>query len=316
MKTIAFHSNQLGIRGTEVALYDYAHYNEEILGNKSYIISSAKADLATLKKFEKRFEVFLYEDFKDCYQFVEDKNIDYVYYIKAGDNDGKVVPNAKNLIHVVFQNKDIHGDKYAYVSKWLASKMNMEGSYVPHIVSLPEPSENYREALNIPKDNIVIGRYGGQSEFDLSFVHQEIYNVLQIKKDIVFLFMNTRPFGPEHPNIIHVNGTHNLQNKSNFINTCDYMIHGRNHGESFGLAICEFLHGGKPVISWKGGLDKHHIELLNDKGIWYENGSQLNVILTNLKKRHDKITPADCKTIVEQFSPKNVMKRFEEIFLK
>jgi hypothetical protein len=67
MKTIAFHSNQLGIRGTEVALYDYAHYNEEILRNKSYIISSAKADLATLKKFEKRFEVFLYEDFKDCY---------------------------------------------------------------------------------------------------------------------------------------------------------------------------------------------------------------------------------------------------------
>jgi len=37
MKKIAFHSNQLSIRGTEVALYQYAKYNEEILGNKSVI---------------------------------------------------------------------------------------------------------------------------------------------------------------------------------------------------------------------------------------------------------------------------------------
>ena len=31
MKKIAFHTNQLSIRGTEVALYQYAKYNEEIL---------------------------------------------------------------------------------------------------------------------------------------------------------------------------------------------------------------------------------------------------------------------------------------------
>lgn len=316
MKTIAFHSNQLGIRGTEVALYDYARYNEEILGNKSYIISCSTADLATLKKFQNRFEVFLYDEFTDCFNFVKDKNIEYVYYIKAGDNDGKVIPNVKNLIHVVFQNKDIHGDKYAYVSKWLANKMEMEESYVPHIVSLPDPQTNYRKELGIPENNIVVGRYGGYSEFDLPFVYQEIYNVLQLRSDITFLFMNTRPFGAEHLNIIHVNGTHNLQNKSNFINTCDYMIHGRNHGESFGLAICEFLHGGKPVISWKNGLDKHHIDLLGDKGIWYEGPTDLNVILVNLAKQHNNITSEDCKLLVDQFSPKNVMERFDKIFLK
>ncbi len=52
MKSVAFHSNQLGIRGTEVALYDYARYNEEILGNKSYIISCSTADLATSNEIE------------------------------------------------------------------------------------------------------------------------------------------------------------------------------------------------------------------------------------------------------------------------
>jgi hypothetical protein len=316
MKTIAFHSNQLGIRGTEVALYDYALYNEEILNNKSYIISCAKADLATLKKFQNKFEVFLYDQFHDCFDFVKDKNIEYVYYIKAGDNDGKIIPKVKNLIHVVFQNKDVHGDKYAYISNWLANKMNMESSYVPHIVSLPEPETNYRKQLGISKKNIVIGRYGGYDEFDLPFVHKEIYNILQLRSDIKFLFMNTRPFGPEHSNIIYINGTHNIQNKSNFINTCDYMIHGRNHGESFGLAICEFLYGGKPVISWKDGLDRHHIELLKNKGIWYENSIQLYNILINLDKQYKDITSSDCKMLVKQFSPKNVMDRFNKIFLQ
>ena len=33
MKTIAFHSNQLCLRGSEIALYTYADYNEKILGN-------------------------------------------------------------------------------------------------------------------------------------------------------------------------------------------------------------------------------------------------------------------------------------------
>ncbi len=36
---IAFHSNQLSIRGTEVVLFDYAHYNKLLLGNESFIIS-------------------------------------------------------------------------------------------------------------------------------------------------------------------------------------------------------------------------------------------------------------------------------------
>jgi hypothetical protein len=44
MKIVGFHSNELNERGTNVAMFDYAKYNEEILGNKSYILSNAKAD--------------------------------------------------------------------------------------------------------------------------------------------------------------------------------------------------------------------------------------------------------------------------------
>ena len=38
MKNIAFFCRHFTERGTEIAIYNYAKYNEEILGNKSYII--------------------------------------------------------------------------------------------------------------------------------------------------------------------------------------------------------------------------------------------------------------------------------------
>lgn len=313
MKTVAFHSNQLGIRGTEVALYDYALYNESLLQNKSYIISDAKSELQTLKKFQDKFEVFLYNNFSEVEHFVSDKNIDYVYFIKAGDVDGKLVSGAKNLVHAVFQHKQPHGDRYAYVSKWLAEKMNMPESYVPHIVWLPEPTKHYKKELNIPEENIVVGRHGGSNAFDLPFVHSAVYKTAQQRKDITFLFMNTEQFCPKLPNIIHINGTYNLQNKSNFINTCDYMLHARGHGESFGLAISEFLFLDKPVISWQGGLDGNHITMLGEEGIWYKDQQDCFNILMQLGKLI--YAKNKYKKLVENFLPKNVMSQFDRVFL-
>ena len=47
MKTVAFLSNKLTLRGTEVAIYDYAHYNETLLGNKSVMITRDYTRLRT-----------------------------------------------------------------------------------------------------------------------------------------------------------------------------------------------------------------------------------------------------------------------------
>ena len=38
MKCVGFFIRHFAERGTEVATFDYAHYNETILGNRSYII--------------------------------------------------------------------------------------------------------------------------------------------------------------------------------------------------------------------------------------------------------------------------------------
>jgi hypothetical protein len=297
------------MRGTEVAMYDYALYNEEILGNTSYIISDNKNEKSTLDKFKARFEVMFYNSFNEAQKLIDKRSIDAAYFIKSGANDGKLFTNTKNNIHAVFQEKDIHGDNYAYVSEWLASKMGMPDQYVPHIVMLPQPTKTFREKLNIPQDAIVIGRYGGYNEFNIPFVIQAIKRVLDSRKDVYFLMMNTSPFYI-HERLVYVGGTYDLQNKSNFINTCDYMIHARDHGESFGLSICEFLFFNKPVVTYKGGLDQNHITVLQDRGIYYTDYNSILDILLHISSPKDNVND-----LVTQFLPTPVMSKFKHIFL-
>lgn len=313
MYYVGFHTNELTIRGTEVALFDYAHYNETLLGHHSYIFASANGDLSSLPKFKNRFEVFLYQDFNDCQRFVQEHGIQCMYYIKAGNDDRKVIPGIKNAIHAVFQHKVTHGDTHAYVSEWLADTMGEPDAYVPHIVHMPVPNKNYRKKLNISEDAIVIGRYGGYGEFDLPFVHDAIVRTVNERSDIYFLLMNTRPFTGPHPNIIHIDSTFVPQNKSNFIDTCDYMLHARNYGESFGLSICEFLFHDKPIISWKSGLDRNHIKLLQSRGIWYNNGHEAYNILKTIGK--NCAYKGTYSSLVSGFTPETVMNRFNKILL-
>ena len=51
---IGFHDNSLNLRGTSVALFDYAYYNQKILGNESvifYNINDINTNVEVLEKF-------------------------------------------------------------------------------------------------------------------------------------------------------------------------------------------------------------------------------------------------------------------------
>jgi len=310
---IAFHSNQLGMRGTEVALFDYAYFNREYLGNESVIVSDQRNDLSALTKFQTQFEICLYEEFSAIEKVVTDNNIDAVYYIKAGNFDGKLVKNAKNLVHAVFQVYQPHGDIYAYISQWLAQKMSSgKVPFVPHMIHLPDNQDDFREVIGISDDAIVFGRYGGEDQFDIPFVHEVVYQVARRNKNIFFLFMNTRPFCNSLENIIHLKPTYDLFQKSRFINTCDAMLHARRQGESFGLAIGEFLLKDKPVVASLSGADKGHLAMIGNTGLYYRNASELYQILLGFRK---PATRGKFKTRVEMYSPQNVMEIFQKVFL-
>jgi len=304
---IAFHSTQLGIRGTEVALYDYALGNRDILGNESIIISDANADLTTLDKFKTHFPVYLYNNFSEVEQIIERESVDAIYWIKAGFNDGKLVKNTKNLVHSVFKHNDVHGDVYAYVSEWLSDEMsNGELPYIPHMVNLPKHNLDYRDPFNL-EGKFVVGWYGGDN-FELPFAKQAVIDVAKERDDVVFLFMNCTPFTSES-NIYFIKGTTNLDEKVAFINTCDVMIHSRERGETFGLTVAEFSTFGKPIITYFNSPERNHINILGDNGIYYTNYNDLYKILSEIDS---SVKGYNCYT---DFTPEKVMNKFKEVFL-
>jgi hypothetical protein len=313
---LLFHSNQLCLRGTGVAMFDYALFNESILGNESFIVYDSRSrfnDPRGISKFANAFpnRVFAYENRSEINSICDRLNIDSCYMIKGGENDG-LLTNRKNLVHVVFQAHQPHGDVYAYVSEWLSNKMTGGRSpYVPHMVHLPKPTGTVRKQLGIPSDAVVFGRYGGMDQFDIPFVKEAVIEHASANPDCWFMFMNTIPFA-NHPRILFIEGTSDLQLKSNFIESCDAMIHGRSMGESFGLAICEFLHGNKPVLAWNGGNDQHHIDILRECGTLYSDKRTLMQMMGDVNRLREK----QYDNIVSKFSPSAVMNKFKMVFLE
>ncbi len=309
---IAFHSNQLGIRGTEVAMYDYARYNEELLGNESIIISkepsmSHFSHPLGVKRFKDRFSVYEYKDFSEVEAILDNENVDVFYAQKSGENDGIVSKGRKTIIHAVFQNHDPHGDVYAYISEWLGNKFNKP--FVPYIVDLPDVEGDFRKALNIPADAVVFGRHGGLPSFDIRFAQNTIKKIITQRNDIYFLFLHTNKF-VDHENVIFLDGNPDLVYKVKFINTCDAMIHARIRGESFGLAVAEFSIKNKPVITkFSGNIDNAHVEMLGRKGIYYDNETELYEILVDFVPDNSKDWNA-----YKEFTPEKVMPIFKNVF--
>lgn len=339
MKTVAFHINQLGLRGTEIAAFDYAHFNETLLGNKSIIISKrnhASSHPEGEKKFRSRFDVFLYDDISEIDSILLGANADVFYALKAGHYDGIVSSKIKSAMHVVFKNYEPHGDVYAYVSEWLSIRMSQgKNPFVPHMVYMPDNNQNMRHSLNIPAHNIVYGRYGGFDSFDIDFVSQTVYEVAKKNPNIYFIFMNTDNFlanklyqknwknrfikpilypTTEMPNVKFLSGTSDMLEKRKFINTCDAMLHASIHGETFGLSCGEFSVCNKPVITCNNDkiTVRSHIEMLGDKGVYYSDKKTLSSILENFPI--DKSKNWDAYS--ELYNPEVVMDKFNTVFLK
>jgi glycosyltransferase involved in cell wall biosynthesis len=322
---LAFHTNVLCNRGTTVALLDYAKYNKLILNNESIIVycsnfedPSIPADSLTQPEIvdavASRFELFGYTSKEELDQIIVDNNVDATYFIKGGFNDGLLTTKSKNLVHAVFQANQPHGDRYAYISEWLSTHMsNGEIDYVPHIVDLPKTAKtDYREKLGISKDKIVVGRIGGLHQFDIRWVLQTVANFAYNNPNYEFVFVNTAQFlNPSLPNIRFIDPIIDEQEKTDFILSCDAMIHARTDGESFGLAICEGLFHNKPVFAYNGGRDKHHIQLLEGTGLLYNSPEDLWIKLLNIKNNY----PYEYSKLVEKFNPETVMGKFEQVFL-
>jgi hypothetical protein len=318
MKIVAFLSNKLTLRGTEIAIYDYADYNEKILGNKSIIITRDyekiknlwDVDIKAYEKFKNRFEVYYYETQSDIDQIIINNNVSHLFIIKAGSWDGLISKKCKNIIHCVFDVSSPHGEVYVPIGNTINKQYGTNYPVMPHMVTLPECSENLRSELGIPENAIVIGRYGGKESFDIKFVHSAIQNIVSKRDDIYFLFMNTYEFY-QHKNIIYLPGNADMIYKRKFINTCDALIHARERGETFGLTCGEFAICEKPVITWGGSTEREHLIILKDKAVIYNNQNELaNIFETFTKNKYDVKNNG-----YMFYTPENVMEIFNKICL-
>lgn len=344
MKKVLFQTHGLSYRGGAVCIRDYAHYNETLLGNKSVIafdqetlettFSPESTIPSVLESFQKRFEVFAYSSEEELNEFAS--QFDIMYALRAGYPENPYITSTQTAMHVVFRHYAPYADKNACVSEWLSDYLYEKCSdpktlaevdcrrgrdlpliklpFVPHIIDLPpaqpDKVQELRDRLNIPKNNFIFGRHGGLYEFDIPFVKDMVIETVNTRNDITFVLLNTMKFY-EHPNIKYLDATFDFQEKSNFIAMCDAMLHAKFIGETFGIAMSEFLFHNKPVVSWNGGGDQNHVKLLKDTGLLYNDENDLRRIISNI----DAFIGKDYKSIVSEFTPERVMDKFNSVFL-
>ncbi|KQR95478.1 hypothetical protein ASG01_06440 [Chryseobacterium sp. Leaf180] len=317
---ILFHENELNYRGTSIALYDYADFNEKYLGNESVIVYNKTLPTnhpLGIEKFRKRFEVFEYTDFSEVDNIIKKNQIDLLYAIKNGDRDGIETTECKTAIHSVFKHFEPHGDVYAYVSEWLSLEMtNCEYPFVPHMVNFEtETQDDFRAQLRIPKHAKVFGYYGGGQSFNIRFVQKTIRNIASKYKDVFFIFMGVDSFVQKRwwqsslPNIIFLPPSADVISKLKFINTCDALLHARERGETFGITVAEFALKGKPVITFADSPEKAHQMQLADNAYYYRNENELKKILL------ESDLSLSAKELYQKFLPKPVMDRFKNVFI-
>ena len=317
MTIIAFHTPTLDVRGTCISIYDYAHFNEKLLGNKSIIvvpyssITERKNDQIIIEKFVQRFELFFYNDLHDLENYI--KNCDILYCIKYGTLDEIISKKIKTVVHCVFDMSEPHGDIYAGVSQQLAEKFGSP-VFVPHMISLdPNISKkNLRKSLYIPEHATVFGRIGGLDTWNIPIVNIVIRKVVRLFPHIYFIFINT-PVFDNHPNIYFFDKVSNPKEKVEFINTCDAMIHNSSMGESFGIAIGEFSVCNKKIITYGGDvLNNNYKKILKDNAIYYHNHDELLEILTSFDKNKYIGQDLNC---YKKYQPEPVMNLFKKVFI-
>jgi hypothetical protein len=314
---IALHDNGLGLRGTTVALYDYAYYLKYLYNYECvilYNIAHSSNNHEVVNKFLKEFEVYSYSSINELDDIIDKKKIEKLFLIKGGKKDGVISKNCANLINAIAicSENDIHGEVFAMGSKWLSKITGYKIPYVPYMINLPTHEKDMRTELNIPKDAMVFGRNGGYDTFDIQFVKKTIIETIDKRNDIYFIFQNTEKF-IKHDRAIFLDGSSDMNKKVEFINTCDMMLHARQVGESFGLSCGEFSTRNKPVITYYDSPEKNHIDILGDNGFFYKTEDDIKNLLLNISKDDLKDKNWNCYT---EYTPQNVMEKFKKIYLK
>lgn len=298
----------------------------------------------------KNYNIKLYNNQKEL-QCISDKfKTTHSYFMKSGLFDGRHILNCPKFVHAVFRDYQPHGDVYAFASKWLYDNINKRPNilkwyrhypkflkiknesktpYFPnrnkittwmgHPVKIKQSiiSNDFLSKFNINKSKKIITRIGGYHDFNDEAGINAVKKIVTNDKNIHFIFSRTQEF-IKHPQITFLNNYISEEEKFQLIQASDLLLNCRLRGESFGFSICEALMSGKPIIApslqRNRFMDAHHVELLNDLNLLYDNETDL------IQKIYSNLEYPPCEndliSTVSMFSFENIAARFNEIYLE
>lgn len=351
--TICFNTYAINVRGTTIAIYDYAHYNELLLENKSIFVLPNIDDVtkgAALDKFTSRFtqdNIHLYDSKKqfDLPDKAKSVGCDVLYMIKAGGFDS--VPTLSSQIacdgppvavHAVFFWQK-HGASYAMISQGQAQQRALRkmqtrqdanwttefilDSWVPHII---EPAvkagagvqtRDYRKEKSIPDDSIVLCRHGSSDSFNVPFVQEAVCSAAERHGSLLhFLFLGTNNWTctSMYPHNIHfLPATADVREKEAYFKACGAMLHARNEGEQFSVALGEASVRNLPIL-FRPSTDNPPQPLeVHKKAFLYTNETDLLDIIASWVKGG---LPKGDFNAYKEFTPVHVMARFDRILIQ
>lgn len=280
---------------------------------------------------------------------------DMIYAQKYGTKEWEpIFPQSFNetipvAFHAVFIWGE-HGNAYAAISEDVAG-FDPNKAVVPYMVTRPSAevllkTRSWREELTIPAGAFVLCRHGGDTTFNIPYAVDAVVEIIRKYEadKLQFVFLGTPSLlhrlhahiaGGHH---VHTTDTYNYthvmhskikaqvhflkattaeEEKERYFKTCDAMLHARQDGETFGLAVAEFSVRNKPVITQAFVGDKAyktmHIEILKDRGFYYKDKESLvSVVDGLLQNGTGNVTDFDAYVA---YSPERVMHKFREVFL-
>ena len=289
---VAFHNPNVSIRGAFAAMVDYAEMNQDLLRNESTLFvrrSRAAPHLGQWPVLTRGLPVVMYETLEELGREVCNYGAAFFYEISPGSPHRLPRVSCPIGIHAIFPHSEFFGDRYRYVSPWLARVMTGRSDrFVPHLVHKYESKESLRSELGISPGVRVFGRHGGADTFNISFVHRVVVRHARRNPWDHFVFLNTQqiPGTGGMKNIHYLPATTDASAKGKFLATCDAMLHARLHGETFGLAVGEFAVLGKQVITFGASRERAHLDMLGKHGRVYRTEQELRDILEAFEPCH------------------------------
>lgn len=292
MKRVGFHLDSFSLRGVDQATYQYCLLAEADLGIEVIVIRSHKRDSGWVSDyladtFRKRFYVVDYDGTRaGLQQVISRERLDAVYVLSAGLGDERFAGLSVVVYrHSVFPTSALNPEKeqFCVISDWLSREyFNGKSKVVNHVIPERPTDECLRSELGIPRNAIVLGTMGGKFNFNSRLTLAGLEIVLAKRKDLWLLSLN-QAIGIKGDNIRVIGGTGCELKKARFINTCDFMMHGRVDGETFGIACGEFCKSGKPIIAWTRTPQRAHLDQFLIGRYGYKSTKGLITLLTDLE---------------------------------